>query len=209
MPKEQLPDHKALLNLFQSHSVAEIAQMFGVSEKTVIEKIAEARHKRIVLNPVKEERYNQMKKWLAEGKNFTQIARLLNISPASARQYAIKHELHSPPTGELLYGLPISCRQCVVKPYCRGLCKPCYQRFRRRRARRLIDYHDEELLILDHPRFKVFFKPNFGYEIQRQTSESVQTNRPTELEKILLDCLHREILAGLDRETRRGMMKDE
>src|SRR5262245_50179698 len=138
IPKKRLPNHKELLILFQEHSVAQIAQMFNVTEKAVIRKIAEARHKRISLNPVKEERCHQIKTLLSQGKSFTQIGRLLNISRTAARNYAIRHELYSPPSGEFLYGLPISCPQCVLKPHSRGLCRNCYKRFGRRRAKKLV-----------------------------------------------------------------------
>jgi hypothetical protein len=199
MPKKRLPDHKSLLRLFQEHSVAQIAQMFEVTEKAVIRKMAEARHKRIFLNPVQEERYHQMKRLLSEGKSFRQIGRVLNISYNAARGYAIRHDLYSPRSGALLYGLPIGCPQCVLKPCSRGLCKNCYARFSQRRAKGLVDYHNDKLLILDHPRFQVFYKPTSGYEIHTSPFDSLQISRPTELEEILLNHLQREVLAELDR----------
>jgi hypothetical protein len=202
MPKKRLPDHKTLLSLFQEHSVAQIAEMFEVTEKAVIRKIAEARHKRIILNPAQEERYNQIKTWLSEGKNFGQIGRLLNISRGAAREYAIQHGLYSPLTGELLYGLPINCPQCVLKPLARGLCKNCYKRFWRRRVKKLVDYHNDKLLILNHSHFKVFYKSKSGYEIHTPPFDAPQISRPTELEKFLLDYLQREALAELDRAAR-------
>ena len=81
-------------------------------------------------------------------------------------------------------------------PYARGLCRICYNRFYRRKAKKSIDYPDQ-LLILDHPKFKVFYQSKIGYIIHSQFFDTTHLSRPNTLEQVLLDQLHRQILINL------------
>jgi hypothetical protein len=62
----------------------------------------------------------------------------------------------------------------------------------------LVHYPDN-LLILDHPQFKVFYQAKSGYTIHTQFLGTTHISKPTELERILLDQLHRQILQELDK----------
>jgi hypothetical protein len=196
MPKKRLPNHQELLRLFESHTLAQLAEMFQVKETTVAQKIAEARRLRISSNPAQEARRQQIQKMLQEGKSFSQIGRILKIRASSVRSFAICHGLYSPNTGLYAVGKPIGCPQCLTHPYARGLCRICYKRFRHLKTKKLIDYPDQ-LLILDHPKFKVFYHSKIGYIIHSQFFDTTHLSRPTTLEQVLLDQLQRQILSNL------------
>lgn len=198
MPRKRLPEARELLQLYNDHSVDQLAEMFNVKPKTVIRKIAEARNQKINLDPKHEERCRQMKTLLAEGKTFTQIGKLLNITYSSAIAFAKRNGLYTPPT-ELNFGLPIGCPNCLIAPKARGLCQNCYKRFRRRQKKNLVDYHPEGLLIFEHPNYKIFYTTLHGYQIHVQFLDTVHLDKPTPLEKILLDHLHRDLLIDLDK----------
>jgi hypothetical protein len=196
MPKKRLPNHQDLLLLFESHTLAQLAEMFQVKENTVAQKIAEARRLRINPNPALEARRQQIQKMLQEGKSFSQMDRILNIRPSSVRSFAIHHGLYTPNTGLYAVGNPIGCPKCMSHPYARGLCRTCYLRFRHLKTKKFIDYPDQ-LLILDHPKFKVFYHSKIGYIIHCQFFDTTHLSRPNTLEQILLDQLQRQIHINL------------
>ena len=196
MPKKRLPNHQELLLLFESHTLAQLAEMFQVKENTVARKIAEARRLKLSPNPALEHRRQQVEKMLKEKKSFAQIGRILGIRDSSVRVFAIHHGLYTPNTGLYAVGNPIGCPKCLTHPYARGLCRTCYQRFRRLKTKKFIDYPDQ-LLILDHPNFKVFYQSKIGYTIHCQFFDTTHLSRPTTLEQILLDQLQRQILINL------------
>jgi hypothetical protein len=183
--------------LFENHSIAQLAHMFQVEETTIARKIAQARRQKISPNPIKEARRQQVEKMLKEGKSFEQIGRVLGITRSAARRFAITNGLYTPAAHQYAYGIPIGCRLCTLQPYARGLCKHCYVRFQGRRQKKLVDY-PTELLILDHPKFKVLYHADHGYTIHTQLLDTVHITQPTELERILLDHLQRQILVDLD-----------
>jgi hypothetical protein len=183
--------------LFESHSIAQLATMFQVKESTIAKKIAQARRQKISANPIKEARRQQVEKMLKEGKTFEQIGRVLGITRSAARRFAITNGLYTPAAHQYVYGIPIGCRLCSLQPYARGLCKHCYARFQGRRQKKLVEY-PTELLILEHPKFKVLYKAGHGYTIHTQFLDTVHISQPTELERILLDHLQRQILQELD-----------
>jgi hypothetical protein len=196
MPKKRLPNHQELLLLFEAHTLAQLAEMFQVKENTVAKKIAEARRLRISPNPAQEVRRQQIQKMLQEGKSFSQIGRILKIKNTSVRAFAIRHDLYTPNTGLYAVGKPIGCPKCLTHPYARGLCRNCYERFRHLKTKKFIDYPDQ-LLILDHPKFKVFYHSKIGYIIHSQFFDTTHLSRPNTLEQVLLDQLQRQILSNL------------
>src|SRR5688572_19260429 len=121
MPRKRLPPLEKLMELFQTHSISQLAEMFQVTELTISRKIAEAKRQHIYSNPAKQQRNEQIKKMLAEGKNFPQIAKILGVRRDAVRNYAIRHGLYTPATGQHQYTIPIGCRLCVLVPYLRGL----------------------------------------------------------------------------------------
>src|SRR5687767_8247432 len=123
MPKKRLPNHQELLRLFESHTLAQLAEMFQVKENTVARKIAEARRLKISPNPALEHRRQQVEKMLKEKKSFAQIGRILGIRDSSVRVFAINHGLYTPNTGLYAVGNPIGCPKCLTHPYARGLCR--------------------------------------------------------------------------------------
>jgi hypothetical protein len=148
-------------------------------------------------NPVKEQRRQLIQKMLAEGKNFRQIGQILGIQANAVRQWAIKNNLYTPLSGQYAYGIPIGCRLRLIRPYMRGLCATCYQRFRERRRRNKLPSLDQ-LVILDHPNYKILYKAGQGYLIQTKFFDTLHYSKPTALEEILLDQLHRQHLIDLD-----------
>ena len=202
MPRKRLPPLEKLMELFQAHSISQLAEMFQVTERTISRKIAEAKRQHIYSNPAKQQRNEQIKKMLAEGKNIPQIAKILGRHPDTIRSYAIRHDLYTPVSGRHQYSIPIGCRLCVLVPYQRGLCYQCYSRYRRRRVKKLVEYPDK-LLILQHPDFTVFYEEaSHRYTIHTQFFDTVHIYQPNPLEKILLDHLHREVLIQLDEAAR-------
>jgi transposase len=200
MTKKYLPKGRELLQLYQDHSVAQIAEMFNVQEKTVIQKIAEARNQKINLDPKHDERCHQIKTLLAEGKSFAQMAGILGLTRSSVVSFAKRNGLYNPP-GELNFGRPIGCPNCLTVPKARGLCHNCYRRFLRRQKKNLVDYHREGLLIFDHPDYKIYYTTLKGYEIHTPLLNTTHISKPSPLEKLLLDHLHRDVLMELDRLT--------
>jgi hypothetical protein len=56
----------------------------------------------------------------------------------------------------------------------------------------------DQLVILDHPNYKVLYKARQGYLIQTKFFDTLHYSKPTHLEEILLDQLHRQHLIDLD-----------
>ena len=103
----------------------------------------------------------------------------------------------NPSANQYTFGIPIGCRLCVLRPHLRGLCYNCYFRFRNRR-KKYPNPNLDNLLILDHPNFKVFYQKSHGYTIHTTLFGALHISQPSELEKILLDQLHRQILINFD-----------
>jgi hypothetical protein len=196
MPKK-LPSLEKLMELFHDHSIQQLAEMFHVRESTVARKIAEARRLHISPNPLHQQRFNQIKSLLEEGKNFNQIGKILSIDPEAARRFATRHGLYTPSTNQYQFGIPIGCRLCVLRPHLRGLCYNCYFRWRNRR-KKYPNPDLDHLLILDHPKFKVHYHSRHGYTIHTTFFDTIHISRPTELERSLLDQLHRQLLITYD-----------
>jgi hypothetical protein len=204
MPKKCLPSLQKLMELFQTHTIQQLADLYQVKETTIARKIAEAKRLKIYTNPAKQHRNQQISQMLAEGKSFPQIAKILNVkSPDSLRAYATRNGLYSPSTKQHAYTRPIGCRLCAIEPYLRGLCRQCHSRYHNRRAKKLVDYPDQ-LLILQHPKFTVYYEEKaHRYTIHTQLLDTIHISPPNELEKILLDHLHRQVLIGIDESARK------
>src|SRR5262245_6529348 len=204
MPKKRLPSLQKLMELFQTHTIQQLAERYQVKETTIARKIAEAKRLNIYTNPAKQQRNQQISQMLAEGKSFPQIAKILNYgSPSSLWAYAIRNSLYSPSSKQHAYSRPIGCRLCVLEPYLRGLCRQCHSRYHNRRAKKLVDYPDQ-LLILQHPKFTVYYEEKaHRYTIHTQFPDTSHISYPNELEKILLDHLHRQVLIDLDEAARK------
>ena len=76
MPKKHLPPLPKLIELFETHSIAQLAEMFQVQENTIARKIAEARRLHLTSNPAQQQRLQQIEALLKEGKNFNQIGKI-------------------------------------------------------------------------------------------------------------------------------------
>ena len=204
MPQKRLPSLQKLMELFQNHTIPQLAERYQVKETTIARKIAEAKRLNIYTNPAKQYRNQQISQMLSEGKSFSQIAKILNYKhPTSLRAYATRNGLYSPSTKQHAYTRPIGCRLCVLEPYLRGLCRQCHSRYRDRRAKRLVDYPDK-LLILQHPKFTVYYEEKaHRYTIHTQFLDTTHIYSPNDLEKILLDHLHRQVLIGIDEAARK------
>ena len=191
MPKKRLPPDDKLIQLYQDFSIAQIATAYNVSEVTVSKQLARILLDNPPLDPAHRQQREQMAALLKEGKNWVKIGRIMAMSPSAARSFARRNGLYTPPT-ELNFGLPIGCPNCFKTPIARGLCPNCYKRFLRRQKKNLVNYHEDGLLIFDHPEYKVFYTPKHGYQIHTHFFGAFHIDQPSRLERLLLDHLHNE-----------------
>lgn len=128
MPKSKLPPLNTILELYQTKSINQIAELCGVSRQAVWQQLAPLNLPSKKRDPNKQAKIKLIKQLRAEGLSFDEIGKSLGLSGGFCRQIALDAGLDT--TRRLK---PIGCPACSTRPYAKGLCRNCYHRDRRRR----------------------------------------------------------------------------
>jgi hypothetical protein len=123
----KLPELPKILELYQDHSIPEIAAMYGCSRELVslslraTGAVAQKRAKR------RAELLEKVRVMKAVGKSLSAIAEALGVSASYCGELAKE-------AGFMTKRHPIVCDECDTAPYAKGLCKRCYEWARMRLA---------------------------------------------------------------------------
>jgi hypothetical protein len=200
MPKK-LPKGADLLEEFKSLSIAQLAEKYNVKPETVQRKITALLASGENLTSEHQQKIEAIKQLRGEGKNWAQIAKILNVNQGSLYTFARTHGLHLVPTSFAL-GIPIGCPKCITNPYSKNLCLTCHSRLNRRIQNKQIEI-PREFVLVESEHYKVICTPRrkqAKFTIYVSFLGTTIIQKPTPLETFLLNHLFRDFLINLDRE---------